>query len=277
MTYAGASTGIGNHAALYLAEHHPGVTVYAGVRKDKDLEAIAAQNIPNLKPLKIDMTDAASMDAAVATVRATNVPIIGLVNNAGVSNSAPLEFLPMDKLRQLFETNVVGPTYLAQQVTKDLRQHQGRVVQISSVLGKVTLATRGAYSASKHAFEALSDVLRLELGPFNVSVSVVEPAYVKTEIFGKVLQETQELVTEEAMAVYGELFYRQDQKDKKTAQIALGDTPLVTSVAIDHALFDSYPKTRYVVANLGGVPADLALYIAWLMPDRLQDLIKAKM
>lgn len=109
------------------------------------------------RPLKIDMMDKDSMDAAVARVReeaaAEGLPIIGLCNNAGVSNNAPLEFLPMAKLRQLLETNVVGPTYLTQVLTKDLRASQGRVVQISSVLGVVSMATRGAYSASKHALE----------------------------------------------------------------------------------------------------------------------------
>lgn len=97
------------------------------------------------------------MDGAVARVReeaaAEGLRIIGLVNNAGVSNNAPLEFLPMAKLRQLLETNVVGPAYLTQLLSKDLRAAQGRVVQISSVLGVVTMATRGAYSASKHALE----------------------------------------------------------------------------------------------------------------------------
>lgn len=139
------------------------------------------------RPLRIDMVDHASVDAAVARVREEAAteglgPIIGLVNNAGasmtdrlsrcpriqtplvsqpsdtlthtgVSNNAPLEFLPMAKLRLLLQTNVVGPTYLTQVLTKDLRASQGRVVQISSVLGVVTMATRGAYSASKHALE----------------------------------------------------------------------------------------------------------------------------
>ena len=150
-------------------------------------------------------------------------------------------------------------------------------MQISSVLGKVTLATRGAYSASKHAFEALSDVFRLELSNFGVSVSIVEPAYVKTEIFGKVQQEIDELKSNELMGLYGSLYYRPDQAEKKGKQIEGGDSPMVTSEAIDHALFNAHPKTRYVVANFAGVPADLCLYLNWLMPDRLLDLAKSKM
>lgn len=251
------------------------------MRKDKDIEAIKAANVANLRPLRIDMTNQASMDAAIAQVQqelaAAGTSLIGLVNNAGVSNNAPLEYLAMEKLRQLLETNVVGPVYLTQKLTKDLRASQGRVVQISSVLGKITMATRGAYCASKHAFEAISDVLRNEMNPFNVSVSVVEPAYVRTEIFGKIQKETAELLdNNEALEIYGELFYREDQKVRRAAQIAKGDSPLVTSEAIDHALFHPFPKTRYVVANFGGVPADVMMYVAWLLPDRLQDMLKSK-
>jgi NAD(P)-dependent dehydrogenase (short-subunit alcohol dehydrogenase family) len=217
------------------------------------------------------------MDAAIAQVLSTETTIIGLVNNAGVSNNSPLEFLSMPKLRQLLETNVIGPTYLTQKLTPALRASQGRVVQISSVLGLATLPTRGAYCASKHAFEALSDVFRLELANFGVSVSVVEPAYVKTEIFGKVQQDIDEMKSAELMGLYGSLYYRPDQAEKKQKQIEGGDSPVVTSEAIEHALFSSYPKTRYVVANFAGVPADLCVYFNWLMPDRLMDLAKAKM
>jgi NAD(P)-dependent dehydrogenase (short-subunit alcohol dehydrogenase family) len=252
--------------------------VYAGVRKDVDAENIKALHLSNLLPLHIDTTDQSSMDAAVAFLHSTSLPIIGLINNAGVSTNSPIEFLPMAKLRQLLETNVVGPTYLTQQLIPSLRASQGRVVQISSVLGKVTLATRGAYCASKHAFEALSDVLRLELaGPFGVSVSVVEPAYVRTEIFGKIQQEIETLLSPELRSLYGPFFYREDQAARKKAQIAKGDSPVVTSTAIEHALFADYPKTRYVVANFAGVRADLCLFIAWMLPDRLADLLKGMM
>lgn len=273
----GASTGIGNHAAIHLATQYPLTTIYAGIRKDKDAEAITALNMPNLLPLKLDTTDQASMDAAIAQVLTSGIPIIGLVNNAGVSNNSPLEFLPMPKLRQLLETNVVGPAYLTQKLTPALRASKGRVVQISSVLGKVTLATRGAYSASKHAFEALSDVFRLELANFGVSVSIVEPAYVKTEIFGKVQQDVDGMKSAELLELYGPLYYRPDQAEKKQKQIEGGDSPVVTSEAIEHAMFHRFPKTRYVVANFAGIPADACLYLNWLMPDRLLDLVKSKM
>jgi putative ubiquitin-RnfH superfamily antitoxin RatB of RatAB toxin-antitoxin module len=102
--------------------------------------------------------------------------------------------------------------------------------------------------------QALSDVLRVEMNPFNVSVSVVEPAYVATEIFGKIIKETEEIIDEEARTIYGPLFYRPEQAAKRAAQVAKADSPLVTSEAIEHALFDEHPRTRYVVANFDGLP-----------------------
>lgn len=105
--------------------------------------------------------------------------------------------------------------------------------------------------------QALSDVLRVEMNPFNVSVSVVEPAYVRTEIFGKILKETEEIVDGEAQALYGPLFYRPEQAEKRAKQVAKADSPLVTSEAIDHALFNEHPRTRYVVANFDGLPGAL--------------------
>ena len=134
----GASTGIGNHAARFLAQNHPNVLVWAGVRKEADAEAIQNEGLPNLRPLMIDVADEESVDAAVAEIEKelkTQGPLIGLVNNAGISSNAPLEFLPMSKLRQLLEVNVVGPTYLTQRLIRLLRQSHGRVVQVSKLKG----------------------------------------------------------------------------------------------------------------------------------------------
>jgi NAD(P)-dependent dehydrogenase (short-subunit alcohol dehydrogenase family) len=133
----GASTGIGRHAATYIAQNHPGVFVWASVRKESDAETIQNEGLVNLAPLMIDVADQESVDAAVEqveeTLRQENLVLIGLVNNAGISSNAPLEFLPMTKLRQLLEVNVVGPTYLTQKLTKLLRESHGRVVQVSNV------------------------------------------------------------------------------------------------------------------------------------------------
>lgn len=92
------------------------------------------------------------------------------------------------------------------------------------------------------------------MNPFNVSVSVVEPAYVRTEIFGKILKETEEIISDEARALYGPLFYRPEQAEARAKQVSMADSPLVTSEAIDHALFNEHPRTRYVVANFAGAP-----------------------
>lgn len=131
----GASTGIGRHAATYIAQNHPGVLVWAGVRKESDAESIEGEGLPNLVPLMIDVANEESVNSAVQQVEQRleedQLVLIGLVNNAGISNNCPLEFLSMDKLRQLLETNVIGPTYLTQKLTKILRGSHGRVVQVS--------------------------------------------------------------------------------------------------------------------------------------------------
>lgn len=115
------------------------------------------------------------------------------------------------------------------------------------------------------------------MNPFNVSVSVVEPAYVRTEIFGKILKETEEIVSDEARALYGPLFYRPEQAEARAKQIGMADSPLVTSEAIDHALFAQFPRTRYPCANFNGIPASFCLKVAYLLPDRVADWIKSKM
>lgn len=92
------------------------------------------------------------------------------------------------------------------------------------------------------------------MNPFNVSVSVVEPAYVATEIFGKIIKETEEIISDEARAIYGPLFYRPEQAAARAKQVSMADSPLVTSEAIVHAFFSAHPRTRYVVANFSGVP-----------------------
>lgn len=154
----GASTGIGNHAALHLAQRHPNVVVYAGVRKESDADALAAQGVSNLRPVIVDIAKEESVVAAhekiMTELNAEGRPFVGLVNNAGISNNSPIEFLPMSKLRGVLEVNVIGTTHVTQLFIPELRKNKGRVVFISSILGLITFPTRGAYCASKHAMEA---------------------------------------------------------------------------------------------------------------------------
>ena len=272
----GASTGIGRHAVEALSRSHPGWVVLAGVRKSADAASISALGRANLRPLVLDAADAASRARALAEVAnisaAEALPLLALVNNAGISGMLPLEFHDLGDARAMFEVNVWGAIGLTQLFLPVLRQNQGRIVMVSSVAGEITRPGSGIYSASKHALEAAADALRRELLPFRVSVSVVQPAYVKSAIFASQDTRTAALGDHDARRVYPHL-YSAARGAKRTAEVAGGAEPTVTSDAIDAALTDSRPLTRHAVASAAGMPAWLIVLLAHWMPDRLIDLI----
>ncbi len=173
----GCSSGIGRATALRLAS--AGWTVYATARQSSSLAELEAAGC---RITSLDVTDEASMEAAVAAVEK---PLGALVNNAGYSLSGALETLPMESVRRQFETNVFGLLRLTQLVLPQMREAgAGRIVNVSSMGGRLTFPGGGAYHATKYAVEALSDALRVEVAPFGIDVIVVEPGLIKTE-FGE--------------------------------------------------------------------------------------------
>ena len=173
----GCSTGIGRATALRLAA--AGYRVYATAR---DVATLSLLETAGCRVLPLDVTSGPSMEQAVATITAECGPLYALVNNAGYSQSGALETLPIDKVRRQFETNVVGPLRLAQLVLPGMRQAgRGRIVNISSMGGRLTFPGGGAYHASKFALEAWSDVLRFEVAPSGIDVVIIEPGAIRTE------------------------------------------------------------------------------------------------
>jgi NAD(P)-dependent dehydrogenase (short-subunit alcohol dehydrogenase family) len=167
----GCSSGIGRATALLLAER--GWRVYAAARR---LEAIADLEAAGCRLLPLDVTDEASMSAAVQAVESEHGAVGALVNNAGYSQHGALESLTMEAVRDQFDTNVFGPLRLAQLVLPAMRaEGRGRIVNVSSMGGRFALPGAGAYHGSKWALEALSDALRFESAGFGVDVVVVEP------------------------------------------------------------------------------------------------------
>src|SRR5215218_6632073 len=152
----GASSGIGEATALHLKEL--GFDPVGAVRKDEDAQRLGSQG---LRTVKLDVTDSASIAAARAELG--DAPLAGLVNNAGVAVASPLEFLPLDLLRHQLEINLVGQVAVTQQFLPSLRAARGRIVNVSSIGGRVALPLLAAYNASKFALEAISDSLRREL------------------------------------------------------------------------------------------------------------------
>src|SRR5687768_4255252 len=177
MLITGCSTGIGRATAKYLAER--GETVYATARR---IESIQDLEEHGCKLLQLDVTEEESMARAVAAVEEQEGAVGALVNNAGYSLSGAIESVSMEEVRKQFETNVLGLIRMCQLVLPGMRkQRHGRIVNVSSMGGKLTFPGGGIYHATKHAVEGLSDVLRFEVRGFGIDVSIIEPGLIKTE------------------------------------------------------------------------------------------------
>jgi NAD(P)-dependent dehydrogenase (short-subunit alcohol dehydrogenase family) len=262
----GASTGIGAAAALELARR--GFHVLAGVRRERDAEAIRA---PGIEPVILDITDADHIRALTARVH-EGTQVRALVNNAGIGVNVPVETFPIDEWRRLFEVNLFGHVAVTQALLPELIRSRGRVVNISSVGGRIAMATYGPYAGTKWALEAVSDALRRELAPTGVQVVVVEPGAVSTEMPGRSIAGANELVarmTPEQRRRYGGLVHA------ITAQTAAHtDSGLPAEAAanvIAKAVTARAPRTRYTV----GRDAALLTRLARILPDRTLDRLFA--
>ncbi len=264
----GASTGIGEASALHLREL--GFDVFAGVRKDEDAEWLESAG---LRPLKLDVTDESSIRDAREDVEEAvgERRLAGLVNNAGIAVSAPLEFVPIDEFRRQLEVNLIGQLAVTQAFLPLLRRSYGRIMNISSIGGRVALPLGGPYAASKFALEAVSDSLRRELRHLGVEVIVVEPGGVKTPIWqrGRAAAESmQEKMPPEAEGLYGKLVEAVLAETVKIERDR-GLPPQAVAEVIGHALTAAKPRTRYLV----GRDAKLRAAMAKRLPDRAMDAL----
>ena len=260
----GASSGIGEATALHLREL--GFDAVAAVRKDEDAQRLA---VSGLRTVRLDVTDADSIAAARADLG--DGPLAGLVNNAGIAVAAPLEFLPLDQLRHQLEVNLIGQLAVTQQFLPALRAGRGRIVNVSSIGGRVALPLVGAYHASKFALEAVSDTLRRELLSQGVDVIVIEPGGVKTPIWKKGDELAVELTADappEAERLYGRMI---EALRKQTAKIATetGIEPREVAEAIGHALTAKRPRARYLVGRDAKMRAPAAAVLPARVLDRL--------
>jgi NAD(P)-dependent dehydrogenase (short-subunit alcohol dehydrogenase family) len=269
----GCSSGIGHATAKRLAGR--GWTVYATARRP---EAIADLGEAGCKTLALDVTDEGSMRAAVEAVVDGEGAVGCLVNNAGYSQSGALETLPMERLRAQFETNVFGLVRMCQLVLPAMRhQGWGRIVNLSSMGGKLTFPGGGAYHGTKHAVEALSDALRWEVAGFGVDVVVIEPGLITTR-FGEVaagsIGEATEIPRDTEADPYASF---NAAVGSATVGIyegpmrRLGGGPEAVAKTIERALSARRPRTRYKVT----ASARLALAQRRLLPDRAWDAIMA--
>ena len=262
----GASTGIGHATARRMLA--VGWEVFAGARKDEDLERLREEGCT---PIKLDVTDPDSIAAAKDELDERGLR--GLVNNAGVAVSGPIEFVPLDELRRQLEVNLVGQVAVTQAFMPNIREPKGRIVNVSSIGGRIALPLVGPYAASKFGLEAVSDALRRELRPWGIHVSLIEPGAVITPIWDKgreTASRLEEEMGEQARSRYGKLAARIRAETEKIPE--RGVEPDEVAKAIEHALTAPRPKLRYVV----GRDAKTRLKIKAVVGDRRFDALIAR-
>ncbi len=265
----GCSSGIGAAAAVALRD--AGWRVFASARRDDDLERLRADGFT---PVRLDTADAASVAAAArAVLDLTGGEIGALVNNAGVGHPGAVEDLTRANLCRQFEVNVFGMHQLTAALIPAFRAAgAGRIVNISSVLGRVTLPMLGAYCASKHAMESLSDAMRIELRRDGIAVSLIEPGPIESSFRRTAAQIVSSTMSAE-QARYHADYMR--EAERRRSGLSRPDPftlpPTAVAVKIRHALESRRPRRRYCVT----LPAYLGAALARFAPTALTDLLFA--
>ena len=267
----GCSSGIGRATATVLGR--AGWPVYATARRPESLSALEEHGC---RTLALDVTDDASMAAAVARIEADHGAVGVLVNNAGFSQSGPVETVPLDRARRQFEVNFFGPARLTQLVLPGMRaQGWGKVVNISSMGGRLTFPGGGYYHATKYALEALSDALRFEVAGFGIDVVLVEPGFIRTgfsetaaasvdgdhPVQDDPYREFTEAVVASTRNVY-----------RRGALARLAGTPDEVAEVVLEAITVPKPRARYPVT----ASARLLRALRLALPDRAWDAFLAR-
>jgi NAD(P)-dependent dehydrogenase (short-subunit alcohol dehydrogenase family) len=235
----GASRGIGLAITRHLSER--GWEVYATARSADDLRELG--RLPNVHPLQLDITDRSSVAGLPELLPAR---LDGVVNNAGIIVQGPVETVPLEDLSRQLDVNVTSQVAVVQAVLPQLREAGGRVVFMSSVSGLITTPGTGAYSASKYALESLADALRIELRPWRIPVSLIEPGPTKTDMWGDALDDYDRM-TSQLSPAHRELYASHLTGTRRLLgrMQKLAGNPRKVVKAVDHALTSRYPKRRY--------------------------------
>ena len=257
----GCSTGIGRATAEHLADD--GWNVHATARRPDSIEDLARRGC---NTHALDVTDEGSMRNAVEEVEKDG-PIGALINNAGYSQSGAIETLPMESVRRQFETNVFGLIRMCQLVLPGMRDAgSGRIVNLSSMGGKLTFPGGGVYHATKHAVEALSDALRFEVGEFGVDVVVIEPGLIATE-FGETASASMADIEHGPYAKFNATVAKVTANAYTGPMARLGAGPEAVAGKIARALTARRPATRYKVTP----SAKMVMGMRRVMTDRMWD------
>lgn len=256
----GASSGIGYDTAVALAQQ--GHKVYAAARRVERMEPLRQYGIV---PLKMDVTDEASMKEGVKTLLDAEGRIDVLINNAGYGYFGAVENVPMDDARNQLEVNVFGLARLCQLVLPTMRaQHSGRIINTASVAGKAVFYYGGWYHVSKYAVESLSDALRMELKPFGIDVVIIEPGAIKTN-WGIIAAD--HLIESSKGTAYEQTGTMMANNLRNMYLSNTISDPAVVRKAIVRAVNARRPCTRYRIGRM----ANAIVFFHWLLPTRWWD------
>lgn len=259
----GCSSGIGRCIADGLKAKN--YAVLATARKQEDIDEL---NKVGFDAIMLDLTDSKSIHLAVeAVLERSKGQIYGLINNAAFGLTGAVEDLPIDALRHQFETNVFGTQELTNLLIPAMRKNNaGRIIQISSVLGLVTMKYRGAYCASKYALESLSDAMRYELADTNIKVSLIEPGPIKSEFRNNVVANFKKVINQ-SKSVHVDAYNKMESEAGDKVRFTLGPEAVLKKVM--HALESETPKARYYVT----FPTYLFSFLKRILPETLLDKI----
>jgi NAD(P)-dependent dehydrogenase (short-subunit alcohol dehydrogenase family) len=258
----GCSSGIGWATAEHLVRG--GWNVYATARKPEAIDELAKRGA---KTLALDVTDAASMRSAVEEVERDG-PIGALINNAGYSQSGAIETIPMDSVRRQFETNVFGLMRMCQLVLPGMRgARSGRIVNLSSMGGRLVFPGGGVYHATKHAVEALSDALRWEVAGFGIGVVIIEPGLIVTRFGEAAVGSMADTDDSAPYTKFNTAVAAATAGAYEGPMARLGAGPEAVAKKIERAISARHPRPRYKVA----ASAHMLLGMRGLMTDRMWD------
>ena len=259
----GCSTGIGRSTAERLARN--GHTVYATARR---LDSIGDLAPHGCQLLALDVCDEASMRAAVEAIEREQGAVGVLINNAGYGSEGPVEEVPMSEVRRQFETNVFGLLRLTQLVLPGMRrQGWGKIVNLSSMGGRMTLPGGGIYHATKYAIEAMSDALRFEVRGFGVDVIIIEPGAIKTEFGNTAIAKVDAIGGSSDYADFREVLKQNIRGVYEGPMAAFAVGPDAVAKVIEKAITASRPRTRYVIT----FGARMLMGMRRVLPDRAFD------
>jgi NAD(P)-dependent dehydrogenase (short-subunit alcohol dehydrogenase family) len=270
----GCSSGIGRACAIDLVSRN--WLVFAGVRRVQDGEELqSATKSERLRPLVLDVTSPQAIRSAVDKMgeQLGERGLDGLVNNAGIVVPGPMELVTSDQFRQQLEVNVLGTHAVTCACLPLLRLGRGRIVNMGSISGRITPACYGAYAASKHALEALNDAWRLELRPWQISVSIIEPDAVATPIWDKVSTEFSDISSD--VSTQTTTAYSGTLRSARRSGLAFrkeGMAPAHVVNAVRHALTATRPRSHYPV----GLRTRAAFLASKLLPTRIMDWVLQK-